>query len=130
MPGEGLQLPEVPPPGSGGAQEREGARRDARGPVRPRYQADGNQADIVGALRAVGCSVQIIEGANGTRGVPDLLVGRGGRNYLLEVKRPKSKGRRAGALSEEQRYWHLVWGGQSAVVENVAAAFTAIGIPL
>ena len=97
---------------------------------RPRYQADGNQAEIVRDLRAVGCSVQIIEGANGQRGVPDLLVGRNNRNYLLEVKRPKAKRRRAGRLSAEQRAWHLAWRGQSEVVSNTAEAYAAVGLPL
>jgi hypothetical protein len=97
---------------------------------RPRYQADGNQAAIVRDLRAVGCSVQIIEGANGQRGVPDLLVGRNNRNYLLEVKRPKATRLRAGQLSAFQRAWHFAWAGQSAVVSNTAEAFAAVGLLL
>jgi len=113
------------------SQEREVSGAGGGGRVnRPRYQADGNQAAIVRDLRAVGCSVQIIEGANGTAGVPDLLVGRRGSNYLLEVKRPKAKGQRAGRLSAEQREWHLAWRGQSEVVSNTAEAYAAVGLLL
>lgn len=45
---------------------------------------DGNQAAIVAALRSVGCSVVDLSATGG--GVPDLLVGRVGVTFLLEVK--------------------------------------------
>ena len=101
------------------------------------YQADNNQAAIVAALRAAGCSVQLIQGANGQRGVPDLLVGARGpcdmrgcaqdacgrMTYLLEVKRPK-----VGRLSPAQEKWHAAWRGQVAVVTTVDEALAAVGL--
>ena len=42
---------------------------------------DANQNEIVDALRKAGCSVQILSSVG--KGCPDILVGRGGRNYLL-----------------------------------------------
>lgn len=105
------------------------------------YQADGTQADIIAALRAAGCSVSIIAGANGNTGVPDLLVGRAVTspckmcspiarqvNWLLEVKRPKTKGRAATNLSPAQQRWHRAWYGQVAVVRTVPEALAAVGL--
>ena len=97
---------------------------------RARYQADGNQAEIIAALRAAGCTVSVIGGANGNTGVPDLLVGRseymaGGlamRNYLLEVKAPGVD------LNDAQKLWHATWGGQVAVVRTVEQALTVVGL--
>lgn len=50
---------------------------------------DQNHAEIVHALRDVGCSVLSL--ASLGRGAPDLLCGYKGRNVLLEVKKPKGK---------------------------------------
>ena len=52
--------------------------------MRRAARADSNQAEIVDALRKVGASVQPIHTVGG--GVPDLLVGFRGQNYLFEVK--------------------------------------------
>jgi Holliday junction resolvase len=86
------------------------------------YQADGNQADIRKVLIAAGCSVELIEGANGRAGVPDMLVGRDGRNYVLEVKRPK-----VGKLSVKQEAWHRCWRGRVDVVRTPEEALRAVG---
>lgn len=96
--------------------------------MKPRYQADGNQGDIVDALRDAGCSVSLIQGANGSAGVPDLLVGRSGRNYVLEVKRPKAKGQQGGVLSDEQRSWLACWRGSAAVVTTADEALRSVGL--
>jgi hypothetical protein len=89
--------------------------------MRRRAKVDANQAAIVEALRALGCSVQSL--ATTGEGVPDLLVGRDGANYLLEVKNRKARGK----LNERQRAWHGAWRGQVAVVRNVGEALQAIG---
>lgn len=86
------------------------------------YQADSNQAEIKAALLAVGCSVQLIEGANGQAGVPDMVVGVRGHNYLLEIKRPKGK------LSPKQAAWHQAWRGQVHKVETVEEALAVVGL--
>lgn len=94
------------------------------------HKPDGNQAAIVAALRAVGASVELITSASRRAGIPDLLVGFRGRNYLLEVKRPGSgpRGGGAGVLSDDQRSWIASWRGSVAVVTSVGESLTAIGL--
>jgi Holliday junction resolvase len=48
---------------------------------------DGNEAEIVRALEAQGFHVDRISGA----GIPDLLVSKAGRMWLVEVKMPKGR---------------------------------------
>lgn len=87
-----------------------------------RGKTDDNASPIVEALRKVGAVVWFIEGAHGSAGVPDLLVGYKGRTYLLEVKMEK------GQLSEAQKRFIETWAGaKSAVVRNVQEALEAIG---
>ena len=86
------------------------------------YKSDGPQAAIKAALVAAGCSVALIEGANHAAGVPDLLVGKDGRNVLLEVKAAK------GRLSPAQERWHGAWRGMVVVVKTVEEALRAVGI--
>lgn len=55
-------------------------------------RVDGNQKQITKELRAAGCTVAIL--SNLGKGIPDILVGYGKRNYLVELKdpaQPKSK---------------------------------------
>ena len=71
-------------------------------------KVDANQAEVVAALRAVGCSVQSL--ADVGRGCPDLLVGRQGRDWLMEVKdgrKPPS----ARALTPAEALWRDSWRG-------------------
>ncbi len=85
-------------------------------------RTDANQADIVRALRAAGCSVEVLD-PRGRGGLPDLLVGFRGVNLLLEVK---AKG---GKLSPAQETWHQLWRGEKPkVVETEMEALVAVGI--
>lgn len=91
----------------------------------PRYaaRADENQPDIVKALRLAGAVVQHLHAVGA--GCPDLLVGFGGRNYLLEVKDPsKPPSRRA--LTPDQVTWHGLWRGQVSVVHTPQEAIAVI----
>ena len=81
---------------------------------------DANQKEIVKVLRSAGCSVVSLHRVGD--GVPDLLVGRGGRNFLLEVK---VDGR---GLNDKQKDWHRAWGGQRAVVTTPEGALYAVGV--
>lgn len=76
--------------------------------------------EIVRALRQMGCSVCLLHQVGG--GCPDLLVGRQGRNYLLEVKSPK------GRMEKTQEEWHAAWKGSAHVVRSVDEAFKAVGM--
>lgn len=80
---------------------------------------DPNERAIIDGLRARGFSVQQLDGKN----IPDLLVGKGGKNWLVEIKRPP--GPKGGAsekgqhLSEGQLAWQQAWRGQVATVNNL-----------
>ncbi len=89
-------------------------------------RVDANQAEIVDALRKVGCTVQPLHAVG--QGVPDLLVGYRGNNVLIEVK-DGSKPPSARKLTPDQVNWHGDWRGQVVVVQNVKEAFEAVGIP-
>ena len=86
-----------------------------------KHKTDDNQQEIIDALRAIGASVQDLSKVGG--GCPDILVGHWGKNYLLEIKNPDTKGK----LSTNQIVWHKNWHGQVAVVRTVEEAFRAIG---
>lgn len=86
---------------------------------------DANQNEIVEALRKSGCTVQILSSVG--KGCPDILVGRGGDNYLLEIKdgnKPKSSQK----LTPDQIDWHSKWNGSVYVVNSIELAFTAVGL--
>ena len=87
---------------------------------------DANQREIVEALRAAGATVQSL--ATVGDGCPDLLVGRQGRNLLLEVKdgsKPPSRRR----LTVDEHNWHRHWRGQVDVVETAAEALALLEAP-
>ena len=86
---------------------------------------DANQDDLVDALEKAGCSVQSL--ANMGYGCPDLLVGRAGVNYLLEVKdgsQPPSRRK----LTSDQFTWTVAWNGQVDVVKDTTEALRAVGL--
>jgi hypothetical protein len=89
--------------------------------VRRAAHVDTPQAAIVRALRQAGAQVLHLHQVGG--GAPDLLVGRRGVNYLLEVKSP------GGAVEAHQSAWHASWpGGRVAVVHTPEEALAAIGL--
>jgi len=82
--------------------------------MRRRPRVDANHADIVEALRRVGCGVWSLA-AHG-RGCPDLLVWSGTRYHLLELKCAK------GSLTPDQTQWLQWWPGPVAIVRSVEEA--------
>ena len=99
--------------------------------MRKAARIDRNQPEIVDALRKRGASVALLHTAHD--GIPDLLVGYKGKNFLLEVKdgmKPPS-GRK---LTECQVVWHREWSGQAAIVtskeEAIALVFHEAQIPV
>jgi len=82
---------------------------------------DANQNEIAEALERAGCSVLDL---SAVPGLVDLLVGRDGANYLLEVKNPAVKGK----LNKLQRKLFEWWQGQIDTVETVDEAFQVVGI--
>ena len=80
---------------------------------------DANQHQIVADLRKAGCLVVSLAAMGD--GLPDLLVGYNGHNFLLEIKSATGK------LTPDQKRWHLFWNGQIDVVHNSTEALRAIG---
>lgn len=86
-------------------------------------KVDSNQAQIVDALRAIGCTVLSLAPLG--NGCPDLLVGIFGRNLLLEVKDGTKSPSRT-KLTPLERSFHSTWKGQTATVLNVEDAIRAV----
>lgn len=88
-------------------------------------RVDANQPEIVEALRRAGCEVLHLHMVG--HGCPDILVGRHGVNYLLEIKdgaKPPSKR----VLTEDEVKWHGKWGGQVSVIASIEEAYRVVGL--
>ena len=86
-------------------------------------RVDDNQSDIIKALRAIGCTVADTSGAG--NGFPDIVAGRFGINYMIEIKDgKKSKSRRS--LTRAQELFHETWRGQIVVVESIEEAIQVV----
>ena len=87
---------------------------------------DENEPGIVLALESAGCSVTRIS----EPGVTDLIVGRAGKNYLIEVLGPEKlkRYRKTGGLTPEQVKWHRTWNGVIYRVRNELEALEAVGL--
>lgn len=87
-------------------------------------KVDANHSAIVKALRKVGCSVQSLAAVGD--GVPDILVGLRGRNWIMEIKdgsKPPSQRK----LTPKQEKWRREWRGEQPVeIETVAQALAVI----
>lgn len=80
---------------------------------------DSNHKDITQALEKIGCSVYDASEVGG--GFPDIVVGRAGRCFLLEIKSsPKSK------LRPEQIAFRDTWNGNYTVVHTPMEAVKAV----
>lgn len=82
-------------------------------------RVDDNQGAIVAALRRCGADVRDLSRVGD--GLPDLLVGWRGQNFLLEIKTPR------GELNTRQRNFQAGWRGQTATVRTISEALAAIG---
>lgn len=86
--------------------------------------SDGNQPDIVKALRAVGASVAPCHTVG--QGFPDLVVAYRGTMFMLEVKDPAQPKHRH-ELTPAQVKFHEGWRGHISIVFTVDDALRAIG---
>jgi hypothetical protein len=91
-------------------------------------RADGNQPQIVEALRKAGAVVQPLHTVG--QGVPDLLVAYTGesgisRTMVMEIKDP-TKPKSDRKLTPAQQTWHDMWIGEKHVVETVDEALAAL----
>jgi len=89
-------------------------------------KVDGNQQEIVKKLRSIpGVTVQT--------GVDDILVGRNGLNYWIELKDPekvlkKTGDLKAGTLKKSQAKLKAEWKGQYLVAWSIDQILEAIGV--
>ena len=82
-------------------------------------QRDLNEPEIVKALETAGC--QVLKASD-----VDLIVGMAGRNYLIEVKRPKRASE--SRIRPIQRTLRDSWLGQYAIVTTAQEALQAVGL--
>lgn len=84
--------------------------------MRTAAKVDANQAAIVKALRAIGCTVYVI-------GEPvDLLVGLRGRTVAIECKNQKRKWK----LTPQQEEFFRDFTGEAYIVEDEGQALRAM----
>lgn len=93
--------------------------------LRRAARTDANHTAIVQALRAAGCSVLSLAAVG--KGAPDLLVGRGSKNTLLEVKDGNKSASRK-RLTELEAEFAATWRGQVATVETIEEALAAVSV--
>lgn len=74
---------------------------------------DENEPEVISGLKWAGFSVSQLSG----KGIPDLIAGRNGVTYLIEVKMPKGK------LTPDQVEWHNDWlGGKPVILRSFEQA--------
>ena len=93
--------------------------------MRRNARVDENQPQIVENLRKEGCVVTHLHTLG--RGVPDICVGYGGRNYLFEIKDPRKPPSQRRLTPDEAR-WHSFWneGGRVYIIETAKQAMDII----
>jgi len=88
-------------------------------------RVDDNHKEVVEGIRAALPEATVCDLSGSGKGVPDLLVGYAGRNFLLEIKDgAKSPSRRD--LTDAQKTFHCRWQGQVAIATSAAGAIAAI----
>jgi Holliday junction resolvase len=91
--------------------------------MRRAAKVDANQSNLVEFFRMMGCSVESLAAVG--KGVPDLLIGYRGKNYLVEVK-DGAKAPSEQKLTRAQVEWHESWRGQKIVINSIDAAIEFI----
>lgn len=86
---------------------------------------DDNQNLIVRQLRRCGVSVAITSMVG--KGFPDLIIGRAGRNYLIELKDGSKSASRKQLTEDEQKFFDT-WNGQVNKAESFDEIALIIGL--
>lgn len=89
-----------------------------------RRRVDHNQKEVTSALRRIGASVAILSMVG--KGVPDLLVGYHGKNYLIELKDGEKVASKK-KLTDDEKDFHAIWKGRIDIAESWQDAFKVIG---
>lgn len=88
-------------------------------------RTDENHSAVVAEIRAALPEATVCDLSGSGRGVPDLLVGYAGRNYLIEIK-DGTKIPSQRELTDAQKDFHASWQGQVAIATTAAGAVAAI----
>lgn len=88
-------------------------------------RVDANHARLVKELRKLGISVQSLAAVG--NGVPDLLCGWRGANYLVEVKNPDMPPSKR-ELTDDEKEWHQGWRGRVMVALTLDDVLKELGI--
>lgn len=92
--------------------------------MRRAAKIDSNQNKIVTTLRRIpGVSVAVTSSLG--KGFPDLVIGRNGKNYLIELK-DGDKYKSQQKLTPEEYKWHEEWRGQVSVCANIDEVLNTI----
>ena len=89
--------------------------------MRRAAKIDNNQTDLVRELREMGFSVLLLHRVGS--GCPDILVGRAGRNLLVEIKQGRGK------LTPDEDAFLSEWRGAAIVArtaDEVLAEFERV----
>lgn len=93
--------------------------------MRRAARKDANHGEIKNAFESIGCTVADLA-SSGVSGFPDLVVGIGSRNIMVEVKNLKSRYGKAG-LNQNQKDFAAAWtGGPIYVVTSVDDAIALV----
>jgi len=87
--------------------------------MRRAAKIDANQHEIVEMFRRLGYSVLLLHTVG--RGCPDILIGKHGRSYLIEIK-DGSKPPSARKLTEDEKKFHDLWRGGLFIIESADQA--------
>lgn len=95
--------------------------------MRRAARTDANHGEVTKALRKCGWSVLPIHTLG--KGAPDLLVGAGYQNFLLEVK-DGTKPPSAQKLTPDEEQFHRKWYGSVFVVTSAEDAVNQISMSI
>lgn len=96
--------------------------------MRRAARVDQNHGRVVLALRAAGCSVLSLAPVGA--GVPDLLVARAGRMWLIEVKKRGARGGLSSGAARSlagQQAWAERWRAPVYFAETPSQALEIVG---
>lgn len=94
--------------------------------MRRKARTDSNQSTIVKALRGIpGVSVAVTSALG--NGFVDIVVGRLGVSYLIEIK-DENKPPSDRKLTPAEEKFHSEWTGQKAVCKNLDEILKTIGV--
>ena len=88
-----------------------------------RRRTDENQQAVIATLRKHGVSVAVLSSVG--FGVPDIMAGFNGVNYLFEVKNLNGRGAR---LTDAENEFLRTWQGAAHVVFSAEDALRILGI--